>query len=101
MLYEDGFTSQVIQAIAYDAAVQRLFVFFVSGGSVYAYEGVPLALCDDWLAAPSKGTFFRERIRSTFRAERLSASERRVLEGRIAAEQGARLRERVVDWLGW
>ena len=100
MRYEDRFTSQVIQALAYDQSTRQLCVFFAQGDSVYVYEGVPPLVHDQLLSAPSKGSYFRERIRGIFRSVRLSEVQRRALEACIAAQRGTDVRNTVIDWLG-
>lgn len=62
--------SAAISAIEHDAASGRLAIQFVSG-EVYAYDGVPRAVYAAMLEAPSKGSFFQERIRDLYPFVRL------------------------------
>lgn len=57
--------SSAILAIDYAPAASRLEIVFVSGIR-YAYEGVPAALYEAMLAAPSKGEFFNRNIRDAY-----------------------------------
>lgn len=55
--------SSTVKRIAYSASFSRLFVDFKSGG-MYAYDGVPKAIYDAFLVAPSKGQFVYYTIRA-------------------------------------
>ena len=57
--------SSNIRGIAYNKDTQELFVDFTSG-SKYKYSGVPQEDYDDFLSAPSKGSFFHDNIRDTY-----------------------------------
>jgi KTSC domain len=61
--------SRVIRRIAYDKARGELTVIFRETGT-YVYAGVPPAVYDAFLAAPSKGAFFNESIRDQYRIAR-------------------------------
>jgi hypothetical protein len=60
--------SSNVDAVAYKQATAELFVIFNNGG-IYAYEGVPLKLFGELLAADSHGQFINTRIKParTFR----------------------------------
>jgi len=64
--------SSAIEDIAYEARMRRLTVRFKSGER-YAYVGVPADVHQAFLAAPSKGRFFQERIRRTYGFKPLDA----------------------------
>jgi lysyl-tRNA synthetase class 2 len=57
--------SSAILAVEHDARAERLAIRFVSG-ETYVYDGVPRAVYDAFLAAPSKGTFFQAEIRDHY-----------------------------------
>lgn len=54
--------SSQILSIGYDAQTETLEIEF-KGGSVYQYEEVPAEVHAAFMTAPSKGNFFRERIK--------------------------------------
>lgn len=62
--------STSIASVGYDDALSRLEVEF-SDGSVYLYHLVPKRLHLELVQAVSMGQYFSERIRPTFRAERI------------------------------
>ena len=64
--------SSAIAEVGYDAVSRTLLVRFRSGG-VYAYLDAPPQLHADFLAAPSKGRFFHDRVDGAFRYVRLRA----------------------------
>ena len=57
--------SSVIQSYSYDEAMGCLDVLFVSG-ILYSYADVPKHIVGGLEAAPSKGSFFNERIRDHY-----------------------------------
>jgi hypothetical protein len=57
--------SSAIEAVGYEEARRELYVRFVSH-ETYAYPGADKSLYQDFLAAPSKGRYFAERIRPAF-----------------------------------
>lgn len=57
--------SEAIADIDYDAASCTLFVRFIDGDR-YAYFGVPAHIRSDFLAAPSHGRYFHDRIRDRY-----------------------------------
>lgn len=61
--------SDSIRAIGYGDSAGRLTVVFRSG-YVYVFWGVPAAVHDAFLKAPSKGRFFNQRIRSRYASAR-------------------------------
>lgn len=62
--------STCIEHVTYNPEKKILLVEFVGGGW-YRYFDVPLNLVGRFLAAESKGTFYRENIRENFRVERI------------------------------
>ncbi len=62
--------SQAIRDVEYDAARRWLFVQF-SSGEWYAYLDVQDAVFTAFLAAPSKGRFFQDRVRDHYAHEAL------------------------------
>lgn len=61
--------SSNIASIGYDAAKQKLAVGF-KGGGLYTYNGVPAELYEEFLSAPSVGSFFHSNIRNAFDVEK-------------------------------
>ncbi|MGA2220565.1 MAG: KTSC domain-containing protein [Verrucomicrobiia bacterium] len=57
--------SSNIASVGYDADGQTLEVEFLHGG-VYQYFGVPQAAFDDFMNAPSKGSYFQQNIRNAY-----------------------------------
>lgn len=57
--------SSNLSQVAYDATTETLGVIFHRGGE-YRYEGVPKALYDGMLVAPSTGQFFIKNIKNNF-----------------------------------
>jgi len=62
--------SRVIVAIGYNAVAHELWVHFRSR-YIYVYAGVPDAVFDAFLEAPSKGRFYNRRIRRHYLSARL------------------------------
>lgn len=58
--------SSLIATVSYDASQYVLQLEFCDG-AIYRYFGVPAAICEDLLAAESKGTYFNREIRDCFR----------------------------------
>jgi hypothetical protein len=58
-------SSSVIASIGYLARRRMLEIEFVSG-SIYRYLDVGQATYDDFLEAPSKGTFFNAHIKDEY-----------------------------------
>lgn len=57
--------STEIALIGYDPSKELLEVTFRRGG-VYRYRGIPAALHEQLMKAPSIGTFFSEQIKEKF-----------------------------------
>lgn len=57
--------SKAIEAIEYDAVTQQLHVTFHHGGT-YTHGGVPAAIHERFLAAPSKGQFYNEVLKGRY-----------------------------------
>ena len=53
--------SDNIQAIEYDSFMENLTVFF-KNGAVYDYVGVPSETADEFLSAPSKSWYLKNRV---------------------------------------
>ena len=62
MVYVD---SSNIEAIGYDEMALELHVQFLSGG-YYVYHGVPRCIFDEFMYAPSKGSFLNREIKSVY-----------------------------------
>lgn len=70
----DSVESSQVKAIGYDLASKTLAVQFKHGaGAIYHYPGVEKETFDQFMAAESKGIFFKQHIKSLafekFRAE--------------------------------
>lgn len=57
--------SSNVEAIGYDNDAQDLHVQFLSGG-YYVYHDVPSEIFDEFLAAPSKGSFLNRVIKGVY-----------------------------------
>jgi hypothetical protein len=57
--------SSNIRSVGYDSASRTLEVEFHTG-SIYQYFGVPEAVYQTLMRAPSKGTYFHDHIRDRF-----------------------------------
>jgi hypothetical protein len=62
------FNSTAIRAADYKAATGTLTIWFTSAGQSYDYYGVPPAVWQGLLAAPSKGAYFNLYIRDQYAA---------------------------------
>lgn len=58
-------TSSNLRSVGYSPLQQILEVEF-STGAVYQYSGVPQDVYDEFMGAESKGSYFYQRIRSTY-----------------------------------
>ena len=58
--------SSVLAQVSYRAGQSVLQLWFCNG-AIYRYFGVPASICDNLLAAQSKGTYFNHEIRDRFR----------------------------------
>ena len=64
--------SSVIESMAYDPRWRVLLIAFRGSGEVYRYYGVPRAVWEAFVAAPSKGTYLNETFKGMgFRFERV------------------------------
>lgn len=68
--------STAIHAVGYDRERREMEIVF-NGGGIYLYEHVPQDVFLQFMRAPSKGTFFLQRIRGRFRHQRLGRWRRR------------------------
>ena len=68
--------STTIAAVAYDEAAELLRLEF-RNHTVYHYFGVPVAVYDALLGAPSKGSYFNRVIRGAFRYRGVSQGDQR------------------------
>ena len=64
--------SKMISAAAYEESQQILYLRFRGSGAVYRYFEFPTADYQAFLAAKSRGRFFRFHIRDHFRYERMA-----------------------------
>ncbi len=62
MIYVD---SSNIEKVGYDDENQELHVQFLSGG-YYIYHGVPRAVFDEMMNAPSKGSYLNREVKGRF-----------------------------------
>ena len=62
MIYVD---SSNIEAVGYDDDGQELHVHFLSGGQ-YVYHSVPREIFEEFLQAPSKGSFLNREIKNVY-----------------------------------
>jgi len=69
--------STTLAFIAYDAPTQLLWLAFRTG-PLYCYFGVPPAVHQDLLQAPSKGAYFNRSIRGRFNYHREAGSDRQI-----------------------
>ncbi len=58
-------SSSNVSGIHYDKNTETLTVEFTSGGR-YAYKGVPEDVYDDFLSAPSPGSFFADNVKGSY-----------------------------------
>lgn len=68
--------SSVISSFTYDPERRRLVVTFVTGRT-YEYAEVPQAIAANFRASFSKGVFFNEHIRDTFRCREITPQRAR------------------------
>jgi len=59
-----------IKAAGFDQMTSTLFVQF-KGGKIYSYGGVESRVYDDFMAAPSKGSFFKSNISGKYETQKL------------------------------
>jgi len=64
--------SKMLSAAAYDDSKQILYLRFRNTGEIYRYFDFTAADHQAFLAAESKGRFFRAHIRDHFRYERMA-----------------------------
>jgi KTSC domain len=72
-------TSTTLATVVYDEARKLLQLEFRSR-AIYRYRGVPRAVHEALLGAPSKGRFFNQAIRGRFPFCRISPSQTSVAE---------------------
>ena len=85
--------SSVIDAMEYDPRWRVLLIVFRGSGEVYRYYGVPRAVWEAFVAAPSKGTYLNETFKAMgFRFER---AERIALAASASNDAG---RSRLLRW---
>lgn len=59
--------SEILNIVNYDTDIQKLTINFKKGGNTYYhYADVPLSVLCDFLAAPSKGSFFHSQIKNKY-----------------------------------
>lgn len=59
----------------------EVLVIMFRDGSAYGYRGVPVKVFEDLKAAPSKGTYFHQRIKGKYPTQQLKFKESGVLSG--------------------
>ncbi|HET9620939.1 MAG TPA: KTSC domain-containing protein [Kofleriaceae bacterium] len=59
-------SSTSVQRVGYATAERELHVQFKSSDTIYIYEGVPRAIFEQLLAAPSIGTFVNQQIKDAY-----------------------------------
>jgi hypothetical protein len=62
--------SSCVARLGYDRVEEEVYVEF-HGGAVYAYEGVPPAVYEQFERAESKGTFLNAAIKPRYPARKL------------------------------
>ena len=70
MVFMPAIRSSTIASADYDGARQKLTISFKNGG-VYDYSGVDAKTYNDFLEAPSQGTFFANYIRGKYPTEKI------------------------------
>lgn len=63
--------SSNVHSRGYDAARLVLAVMF-KNGTMYHHHGVPASVFNDWLLAPSAGTFYSQNIRGKYASIKMS-----------------------------
>lgn len=63
--------SSAISHISYDRRHKRLYVTFRGSGGSYVYIDVPQHKYDELMKADSKGVFVNERIKPSYKYQRL------------------------------
>ena len=58
--------SSAIAGATYDPDTRQLTVQFKGGGTSYTYQDVPEDVWDQFVTAPSPGTFWRESIKDQY-----------------------------------
>jgi len=76
--------SSNLEAVGYDEGQQQLVIRFKKAKHVWGYNGVSRDLYEQFMAAPSKGVFFAQRIKNQYPAQRLMI-EADLLEGETAS----------------
>lgn len=62
-MIEKEVTSSQMKKVAYDESKQELFITF-NNNKVYKYSNIPLRLFNEFIAAPSVGSFFIKKIKN-------------------------------------
>ena len=62
--------SSLLDKVGYDPESKVLSVQMNNSSDMYLYEGVPMSLYDDFLAADSKGAFYVKNIKGKFETSR-------------------------------
>lgn len=63
-------SSTNLRSVGYDATAMLLEIEFLNG-AIYEYSAVPLTVYEGLMAADSKGSFFHENVRSSYRYRQL------------------------------
>jgi len=62
--------SSNLLSVGYDANSQTLEIAFIGGG-IYQYYGVPLSVFNGLMNAPSKGSYFANHIKNSYRYQKV------------------------------
>lgn len=63
--------SSTVAAVGYDSGDRCLYVRFTEGRGTYVYYDVPTMLFEELLAAESKGRFLNERLKGSYRYQKV------------------------------
>jgi frataxin-like iron-binding protein CyaY len=85
-IFEDAVQSSWLSDISYNAETSEVRMS-LSNGLAYNINNIPQELFDKWLAAPSKGNFFKTNIEGNFVIKRAD-NETNQVEPEETEEQG-------------
>jgi hypothetical protein len=58
--------SSNVESIGYDAETSELHVRYLASPPTYVYQGVPQAVYDQLMIAPSKGSFIARQVKNVY-----------------------------------
>lgn len=64
-------SSSNVASVGYSAADETVYVRFISGNSLYAYQGVPAHEFENLLSAPSIGSYLNRCFKNVYPYERI------------------------------